>query len=166
VELAWSLAEELGHSVLLVDGTFEVGALSNTLGLAERPGVAELLDANAPSHAILQSLVQPTMHARISVLPRGNDSDNHSTRSDAVRQLVALASEHFEFVLVQGSIQAEGSRSLLFSSATNAALLVAVEDRTLVDQITRGQRLLSDCGAGRVALVLTHRPEAPPPKAP
>ena len=166
VELAWSLAEELGHSVLLVDGTFEVAALSTALGLAARQGVAELLDAGTPNHAALQSLVQPTMHERISVLPRGIDNTNRATRWDAVRHLVTLASEHYEFVLVQGSIQAEGSPSLLFSSVVNAALLVAVEEKTLVDQITRGQRLLNDCGASRVALVLTNRPEPLSPKAP
>ena len=164
VELAWSLAEGLGHTVLLVDGTFEVAALSNALGVSERPGVTELIDQHAANQAALQALVLPTMHERITMLSRGGETGSRATRSEAIRNLVSLACAHYDFVLVQGSIQAEGSRSLLFSSLVDAALLVGVEERTLFENITRGQRLLNDCGANRVALVLTHRPELRPPK--
>ncbi len=52
---------------------------------------------------------------------------------------------------------------MAFSSLVDAALLIAVEERTTVDQVTRGQRLLNDCGARRVALVLANRPRAQRP---
>lgn len=158
VELAWCLAEELGHSVLLVDGAFDVRTLSASLGLAEKAGLSELLDVPDQESATLQSVVQPTLHERICVLPHGNDTGDRAIRAEAIRRLLATACERYDFVLVQGSLLVEGSRSMAFSSLVDAALLIAVEEKTTLDQVTRGQRLLNDCGATRVALVLANRP--------
>jgi hypothetical protein len=36
----------------------------------------------------------------------------------------------------------------------DAALLLAVENKSAIDDVTRGQALLNDCGVRRVALVL------------
>lgn len=161
VELGWCLAEDLGHSVLLVDGAFDVRALSAALGLAERPGLSELLDAEDQGSAALAAAVQPTLHERIFVLPHGSDAAGGAVRGGAVRQLLAAACERFDFVLVQGSLLVNGSRSMAFSSLVDATLLIAVEEQTKLDEVTRGQRLLNDCGATRVALVLANRPQMP-----
>ncbi|OFW27879.1 MAG: hypothetical protein A3H97_16580 [Acidobacteria bacterium RIFCSPLOWO2_02_FULL_65_29] len=156
LELAWCLAEELGHSVLLVDGALDVRALSAALGHAEQPGLVELLDTPIHDQATLRSVVQPTLHERIAVLPHGNGAGDRATRAEAIRDLLAAACNHYGFVLVHGSILVEGSRSMAFSSLVDAALLIAVEEKTTLDQVTRGQRLLNDCGASRVALVLAN----------
>jgi Mrp family chromosome partitioning ATPase len=159
-ELAWCLAEELGRSVLVIDGAFDLRALSTALGVADKPGLAEILDQPVRDRASLQALVQPTLHDRISVLPHGNDVADQGTRTEAIRELLAAACEAYDFVLVQASVLAERSRSLAFSSLVDAALLIAVEETTTTDQVTQGQRLLNDCGAARVALVLANRPQA------
>ena len=158
VELAWSLAEELGHSVLVVDGAFSARALSASLGLADKSGLAELLDAPEDGPT-LAATVQPTLHERIAVLPHGNETGDGAIRGEAIQRILAAACERYDFVLVQGSILVEGTRSMAFSSLVDAALLIAVEEKTTMDQITRGQRLLNDCGARRVALVLANRPQ-------
>lgn len=163
VELSWSLAEDLGHTVLIVDGAFDVRTLSAELGLAGKAGLSELLDAAQQDGASLQAAVQPTVHERIFVLPHGNDTGDRAIRIEAIRRLLASACERFDVVVVQGSLLANGSRSMAFSSLVDAALLVAVEDRTTLAQVTRGQRLLNDCGATRVALVLANRLRAPRP---
>ena len=160
VELGWCLAEELGHSALLVDAAFDLPLLSTALGIAGKPGLAELLDAPARNQATLQAMVQPTMHERIAILPQGHDTGDGATRGEAIRELLAVASEQYDFVLVHGSVQVEGSRSMAFSSLVDAALLIAEEDKTTLDHIARGHRLLNDCGATRAALVLTNRPRA------
>ncbi len=157
MELAWCLAEDLGHSVLVVDGAFDVRALSAALGLADRPGLAELLDDTDEDSLSFQAALQPTLHERIRILPHGTSSD-HAIRADALRQLLATARSHFDFVLVQGSVLIDGSRSMAFTSLVDAALLIAVEERTRLEEVTRAQRLLNDCGATRVALVLANRP--------
>jgi MinD-like ATPase involved in chromosome partitioning or flagellar assembly len=164
VELAWCFAEELGHRVLLVDATFDVNALSAAFQLNGSAGLADFLHAPVRSHELLEALVQPTQHERISVLPLGNDVGDHakSERAEAIRSLVTAACDSYPFVLVQGSLQVAGSRSMAFSAQVDAALLIAVEEKTTLDQVKRGRRIMNDCGARRVALVLTNRPEARP----
>jgi Mrp family chromosome partitioning ATPase len=159
VELGWCLAEELGHSVLLIDGAFGDRALSTALGLAEKPGLAEAIAASLEGGPTIQGLAQPTAHERIFVLAHGTTTDDPVIRAETMQQLMADACRHYGFVLVRGSILVEGVRAMAFSSLVDASLLIAVEERTTVDQITRGQRLLNDCGARRVALVLANRPE-------
>jgi Mrp family chromosome partitioning ATPase len=161
VELAWCLAEDLGHSVLLVDGAFAGRKLSTALGVAEKTGLAEIFEASDRESPTLASNVQPTLHERIFVLPQGNDAGDPAIRVDAIRELLVSACERYEFVLVQGSLLDDGSRSLAFCSLVDAALLIAVEEKSTLDQVIRGQRLLNDCGATRVALVLANRPRAP-----
>ena len=160
MELAWCLAEELGHTVLMVDGSFEALALSAALGMADKAGLAELISAPGADHAKLEGTVQPTAHPRVSILPHGSDTGERVTRLESIRGMLTAACEQFDFVLVLGTILVEGSRSLAFSSLVDAALLVAVEEQTTVDLVTRGKRILNDCGAARVALVLANRPQA------
>ena len=158
LELAWSLAQDLGHSVLLIDGAFGDGSLSTALGLADRPGLAELLDAPADDTAALERLEQPTAHAQIAVLPQGRQGGAQTIRAQRLQGLLAQAGQRHDFVLVRASFGADVNRSMAFSAEMDAALLVAVEEQTTWDQITRGQRLLNECGARRVALVLADRP--------
>lgn len=160
MELAWCLAEELGHTVLLVDGAFDRLPLSTALGAADKAGLAELICASDTTHATLEGTVQPTAHPRISMLPRGNDTGERVTRVESIRSVLISACQQYDFVLVLGTVLVEGSRSLAFSSLVDAALLLAVEEQTTVDEVTRGKRILNDCGAARVALVLANRPQA------
>jgi len=161
LELAWCLAEQGGHTVLLVDGAFGNDGLGAALGVAGLAGLTDWLDAGSASvpgpPAALASLIQPTGHERIHVLPQGDARKAATVRARALPELIAQAGGQHDFVLVFSSLQGDVHRALAFSPVVDAALLVAVEEQTLVEQITRGQRLLDDCGARRVALVLAAR---------
>lgn len=160
LELAWCLAEELGHTVLLVDGAFGDNSLGAALGLTDQqPGLAECLDAPLDGEPLLDRLIQPTEHARIAVLSQGSAAGARTLRAKSVEQLFMQACQRHEFVLVRGSLRADVNRSLAFSAVVDAALLIAVEEKTTWDQISRAQGLLNDCGARRVALVLAHQPQ-------
>lgn len=163
LELAWCLAQDLGHSVLLVDGAFGDRSMSTALDLAEQPGLAEFLDATENVDTVLQGLEQSTAHPRIAVLPQGRPGGARTIRPQRLQALFVQACQRHEFVLVRSSLHADVNRSLAFSTLVDAALLVAVEEQTTWDQISRGQRVLNDCGARRVALVLASRPRAPRP---
>jgi Mrp family chromosome partitioning ATPase len=157
LELAWSLAEELGHSVLVIDAAFEVRTLSISLGLGDKPGLAELLVSPSQGQASLLQRLQATQHERIAVLPHGTDI-GVTIRAEVLRAILATACEHYDFVLVHGSLLIDPERSLAFGALVDAAILLAVENQCSIDEVSRGQRLLNDCGARRVALVLGNRP--------
>lgn len=162
LQLAWCLAEELGHRVLLVDGAFGDRRLSESLGLGQAAGLAECIDAAPDTESRLPELTQATRHARISVLPQGNPAGAITVREQSIQQLLSLGCQQHDFVLVYSSLGADVSRSLTFCSGVDAALLLALEEETTWDQITRAQRLLDDCGARRVALVLAQAPSPRP----
>jgi polysaccharide biosynthesis transport protein len=156
-ELAWYLAEELGHSVLLVDGTFGLRALSQAFGIGDEPGLMELLGVPTLDEAAVRRAARPTQHEAIFLLPRGHGDNGRliPARSETIRQLLESACAAYDFVLVQGSVVDDTSRSVAFGAFVDAALLVAVEGSCSVKAIQRGRRLLNECGAERVGLVLT-----------
>jgi hypothetical protein len=155
-ELAWHLADELGHSVLVVDGTFGLAALSEAFGVAGSPGVMELLADGGIGRGVLRAAAVPTQHEQVWLLPRGRGDNGRliAVRSDALRELLLAAAEAFDFVLVLGSLQDSSSRSMAFGGFVDGALLVALEGRTLLSSIQQGQRVLNESGAARVGLVL------------
>lgn len=157
LELAWCLAQDLGHSVLLIDGAFGSQGLDAALGLDGQAGLADYLDAPTDEDAVLARLEQATAHALVTVLPQGPAGGARTVRAKRLHQLLEQARQRHEFVLVRSSLQTDVNRSLAFCAEVDAALLLAVEEQTTWDQITRGQRLLNDCGASRVALVLADR---------
>lgn len=155
-ELAWYLAEELGHTVLLVDGTFGLCTLSNAFGTGSRPGLMELLGARSIDEDTVRRAALPTQHDAIFLLPRGHGDNGRliPARSDAIRLVLESACRAYDFVLVQGSVVDETSRSVAFGAFVDAALLVAVEGKSSVEAVRRGHRILNECGAERVGLVL------------
>lgn len=164
MELAWCLAEELGHSVLVIDAAFESKALSIALAMGDRPGLAEHLEAAEADAPPLQAVVQATVHDRISILAHGDDAAvGRAVRADAIKRLLAAACARYDFVLVNCSLQEANSRSMAFTALVDATLLIAVEEQTTIEQVSRGQQILNDCGATRMALVLANRPRAPRP---
>jgi Mrp family chromosome partitioning ATPase len=166
-ELAWYLAEELGHGVLMIDATFTRGSLSTALEVTEKPGLMELLGTQQIGVAALRGFVLPTQNEKISLLPRGHGDNGRlvPTRSDILSQLLEAACRSYDFVLVQGSVLDQSSRSVAFCGFVDAALLVAVEGRSLVASIQRGQGILNESGASRVGLVLASPPQARQPGA-
>lgn len=155
-ELAWHLAEELGHTVLMVDGTFGLSMLSDAFDVGESPGVVDLLSGPVIGRTMLRAAAMPTQHEDISLLPRGRGDEGRliAARSENVRQLLSTAAECYNFVLVLGSLLDESSRSVAFGGFVDAALLVAVEGKSLISDIQQGQRILNESGAARVGLVL------------
>jgi hypothetical protein len=162
LELAWCFGEELGHRVLVIDAAFDLRLASEAFGARDTPGLVELLDQPSPTRELLRSLTLPTQHERIAFLPHGVDAGDAVARAEAIRQLLTLACEDYPVVLLHSSTLVSSSKSMAFSSLIDAALLIAVEERTSTDYVVRGQRLLNETGAGRVALVLVNRPEALP----
>jgi hypothetical protein len=159
--LAWCFADELGHSVLLIDGAFGGDALGAALGAPGQPGLVEWLQAGTTDTQIatgLDTWVQATAHSRVKVLTRGAPDRPITVPEGAMRDLLRQACAAHDMVLVLGSVRDDVHRSLACAAVVDAALVVAVEELSTMDAVSRAQRLLDECGAPRVALVLARRP--------
>lgn len=121
--LAMSLANELDHSVLLIDGDVAKPGITRSLGLEREPGLMHLLthvDANP------EDCVVPTREARLSILPAGRRSR---------RAAESLSSRRMKAVLDE--LSADPVRILLFDSAP---LLATAESQALAVNV--GQILM------------------------
>ncbi len=165
-ELAWHLAEEQGRSVLLVDGTFGLGSLSQALGVDGAPGLTNLLLAATVDDQALAGAEAATAHPGVKLLPRGSQGPGHlaAARSLSLSLLLQSAQARHDFVLVQGSLLNDSSRSLAFVPHVAAVLLVVVDGQSDLQVVKRSQALLNECGAQRVGLVLA-TPVDPYPSA-
>lgn len=121
--LALSLADELDHTVLLVDGDVAKPGISRSLGLEREPGLMQLI---AHAEAEVEDYVIPTSERRLSILPAGRGSR---------RAAESLSSRRMHEVLEELSM--EPSRILLFDSAP---LLAAAESQALAVNV--GQILM------------------------
>lgn len=112
--LAMSLANELDHSVLLVDGDVAKPGISRGLGLEREPGLMHLL---THADAVAEDCVVATSEPRLSILPAGRRSR---------RAAESLSSRRMKAVLDE--LSADPNRILLFDSAP---LLATAESQAL-----------------------------------
>jgi Mrp family chromosome partitioning ATPase len=154
-ELAWCLADDLGYSVLLIDGTLGMGILTQSLGAEKNTGIAELIESADLGPDALKSAVASTRHPSIQILSQGLRKDKLKTvRAEDLEKIIDNSRSIYDYVLVLSSIMDAPSRSVAFGSHLDAALLVAVDGVSMINDIQSGQRILNECGLDQVALVL------------
>ncbi|MES1925736.1 AAA family ATPase [Salinisphaera sp. T31B1] len=114
MNLALSLAAELDHSVLLVDGDVIKPGISRALGLNDRPGLMELL---ADEQRVPEDFIVATDIPHLSVLPAGR-RDGQSAERLSSRRMEGLAKE----------LSSDPSRIVVFDSSP---LLATAESQAL-----------------------------------
>ena len=87
INLAMSIAAELDHSVLLVDADVARPSILKKLGLAEAPGLLDLLEGKAEMNEVLMRTNIDTLSVLASGRP--HPKSNELLASDAMRQFTA-----------------------------------------------------------------------------
>ena len=159
------MAENLGHRVLLLDASFSAAGVGAVAGFAGERGFADLLPGSGPgslpgSLELFDTLVRPTAHPAISVLPAGGEVRGGSAALKAadLQGLLRRAYPKFGYVIVQGPALLDDPRALLFLPHADRVLLLAEEDRTLMEDLEASRRLLNPARPGQLGLVLVRPP--------
>jgi Mrp family chromosome partitioning ATPase len=104
LNLAVTLAAEPGVRVVIVDAEFDRPAAARKLGLADMPGLAEVLAQEMP----LAWAIQPTAVPRMQVLGAGNPTVATAASFAAdFPKLVVQLRQWFDWVLVDGGVWGE-----------------------------------------------------------
>ena len=99
INLAMSIASELDHTVMLVDADVARPSLLKKLGLAEAPGLLDLLEGNAEMSDVLMR----TNIDKLTILPSGrpHPKSTELLASDAMRQLLSdMASRYSDRIII------------------------------------------------------------------
>lgn len=151
IGLACSLATELGRPVLLVDACSAAGSVTRLMADPQRPGLGELL---ANPALPLASLVLPTSHPNLSLLPAGVCPSNCPDSAVLTRALDLLATS-YDFLVVAGGGALTHSLTRALAPHVGSVLLLGVENETRTDDLDAAQSALRFSNVQRLALVLT-----------
>ncbi len=153
INLALSLAGERDVEVLLVEADFPKPDLLATLGIADGPGLVDILadPAADPEDFVIRTDVEG-----LSVLPAGRKANNvpELLASDRTREVLAklVASDRRRIILFDSPPALMASHATVLAGHVGQALVVVRADQTTEADLRETIGLLGGCG--HVALVL------------
>jgi Mrp family chromosome partitioning ATPase len=121
LNLAVALTQDPPAKVLVVDANFDRPAAARRLGVAETPGLAEVLGQTVPLAWAVQPTPVPNLHALAAGLPA--DGTDDAMASDFPRLLGQLR-QWFDWVLVDGGVWDESLGRESVGPACDAVYLV------------------------------------------
>lgn len=152
--LAYFMQDELSCNVLLIDGTFRKGGISERLGLNNPIGFMDYL---CSEHWTPNPLIASTVNSNVFVIPAGNTP---SLRAEPLgRPLVESrldeAAKGFSYVFIQQDAIVRDTRYLVFNEVADMVLLHAVERETRLHDLETCQKVYEDHQIHGVRLILS-----------
>jgi capsular exopolysaccharide synthesis family protein len=133
--LAMSLALHKSSKVLLIDGDMRRSTLQDYFGCAAHPGLSDYLSGKTemvdvmqrPSAASTPNRVLAPIVNNLVLMPGGSVGDRAADLAGSPRfeELLRIASEHFDWIIVDSSPVIPVSDSVSMGRACDAVLLVA-----------------------------------------
>jgi capsular exopolysaccharide synthesis family protein len=146
-----------GQRVLLADVHWQRPTLGRMLGVSDRRGVTDLLEAGGGHEDLL---VQDAKLPQLSVLPRGTRDMVllQGKAEERMRALVERAKSSFDYVFLDGASAASGPDVLILDRLVDAVLLVIACDRTQQTQVAAARQTLAQHAGTRVGVILNRVP--------
>lgn len=133
-----------GKKVLVIDTNFRRARIHNAFGLAEEPGLAEVL---AGDRALGDSI--RTLDSGLGILPAGARNKRVVERlgTDQMGQILAQASSDYDIILLDVAPAIVAGDAMTLSSHVDATILVARAMQEKRGQVARLKNELSDTRA-------------------
>jgi capsular exopolysaccharide synthesis family protein len=144
INLAIAISQNVGQTVLLVDGDLRNPSMHRYLDLPSGPGLIDYLTSGYP---IAESLVHPEGLANLVVLPAGNPTSqspeflNSPLMVDLVRELKHFYPDRYVLFDLPPLIYAD---PLAFAPLVDGIILIAEAGRTPREEIIRAIELLKE----------------------
>ena len=151
--LAMSLARNSVNNILLIDGDLRRPTLHTLLGATNVPGLSDYLQGAADLNDIMQRDRSPEtaedagldIVSNLTFIPSGRSSDNSSelVANHRIEELIALASPHFNWILIDSPPVLAVTDAVDLARAADAVLLIARGASTPYDVAQRTQAAFS-----------------------
>ncbi len=151
--LAMSMARNSVNNILLIDGDLRRPTLHELLGAPNVPGLSDYLQGTADLMDIMQRYRSPEtaedegldIISNLTFIPSGKSSDNSSelVANHRIEELIALASPHFNWILIDSPPVLAVTDAVDLARAADAVLLIARGASTPYDVAQRTQAALN-----------------------
>lgn len=160
--IALTLSESYRRKVLLVDADLRRPTLHDTFQIPNLAGVSDWLRGEGQGERRLPPLVEITQH--LALLPGGRPSNDPMSglTSERMRHLLAMASERYDWVILDTPPVAFLPDGHLLSAMVDTVLLVVVAGRTPAPAV---QRAVEEIGRDKIIGVVLNRARADSLKA-
>ena len=140
VNLALTIAQEIGQKVLLVDADLRRPSIHKVLGVSKEKGLADLLGQDASATQI----VLKTNHSNLHVVPAGKIPERPAEllNTQGMREFLASAAEQFDWVIVDSPPIVPLADAELMSTLVDGVLLVVRANQTPASLITKAVQTL------------------------
>lgn len=155
--LALALAER-NHRVLVIDGDLRHPRLGEAFGVAADVGLTSVLRQQLS----LADAVQPIAGRGVDVLASGTRAPNPTEviNSQAMRSLLDLAREHYDFVVIDSAPVLAVSDTLTLSRMIGATILVGRHNTTRRQNLQAAMESIEGTGARLLGVILNAMPES------
>jgi capsular exopolysaccharide synthesis family protein len=167
--LAFSLARNKNHAVLLIDADLRKPALHTLLGTSHQPGLAEFLSGSAQANQILQRNQYSSIDWEgkswqvpdLTFIPSGDGGDlsPELVANHRFEELIAALSPHFDWIIIDSPPALVVADAIDLARAADAVLLVARAAQTPYDVAQRAQSAFAN--SRLLGFVLNAVKEAP-----
>lgn len=152
--LAYFLQDEYDCNVLLIDGTFRSGGISDHLGINNPVGFADYL---CGENWKPNPLIAATANKNVFVMPSGSTplAGPQHLEPEFLESRLSTAGRGFNYLIVQQDCILNDSRYLALNEISDLVLLHAVERETRLHELEACQKLYDDHMIHGVRLILS-----------
>jgi Mrp family chromosome partitioning ATPase len=153
--LALAAVEQLGQPVLLIDGNFHTPGLCRAFGLAESPGLGELLSGPLNPNGV----IRPTRVANLLVMGAGaaQPGQLRNLEPPNLHNLLKNLAPDYSLIIVDGPAINAHPESVLYAAQVDRSFLVVQAGVTRVPVLKTALAKLTLGQAGQVDLILNRR---------
>jgi capsular exopolysaccharide synthesis family protein len=151
------LAQDATQSVLLVDANVRRPGLALFFGLAEQPGLRELIDAGAiaETERYLQAAERPNLHVLAATEATGDLAQVYAP--EALREFWARVGRNYHWVIVDGAPVNEAPETAIVGGTVDTTVIVIQAARTKRGVVQRAMERCAKAGAPVLGAVLNRR---------
>ena len=151
------LAQDATQNVLLVDANVRRPGLALFFGLAENPGLRELLDAGAiaETERYLQAAERPNLHV-LTATEAASDLA-HVFAPEALREFWSQIGRHYQWVIVDAAPVIEAPETSTVGGTVDTTVIVIQAARTKRGVVQRAMERCAKAGVPVLGAVLNRR---------
>lgn len=148
-----------GKKVLVIDSNFEKGILNKIFNIKTEKGLTDIVSSKQIDMESMSKVIKQSPISNIYILPSGEEAiDEELLISEKINQIIKLATNQFDIVLIDGEPILKQITSYGWASSVQATVVVAEYGKTRIEDIIKVKRVVADIN-GKISGVVVNKAE-------